>query len=122
MNCDKCNKTISEGEEFNHQGQTLCDDCYMDIGFKLKACDPWAVRLATRTMESSGACGDEGLSKSQQAIYNLIKSRKKMTAAELVEELDIPMAELERELATLRHCELVKGSKEGDKVYLIPFS
>ena len=122
MKCDKCNNEIFEGEEFNHQGQTLCDNCYMDIGFKLKACDPWAVRLATRTRESSGACGDEGLSKSQQAIYNLIKSRKKVIAAELVEELNISIAELERELATLRHCELVKGSKEGDKVYLVPFS
>ena len=94
----------------------------MDIGFKLEACDPWAVRLATRTRESSGICGDEGLSKSQQAIYNLIKSRKKVAAVELVKELNISMAELERELATLRHCELVKGSKEGDKVYLVPFS
>jgi len=94
----------------------------MDIGLKLKACDPWAVRLATRTRESSGVYGSEGLNESQQTIYNLIKSSKKISAAELTEELNISMAELERELATLRHCELVKGSKEGDKVYIVPFS
>jgi hypothetical protein len=24
-------------------------------------------------------------------------------------------------VATLRHCELVRGQKEGDKVFLVPF-
>jgi len=40
LKCDRCGKDTPAGEEFNHQGQTLCDDCYMDIGFKVKACDP----------------------------------------------------------------------------------
>ena len=59
MKCDRCGKDTPEGEEFNHQRQPLCDDCYMDIGFKVKACDPWTVRLATRTRESSEVTEDK---------------------------------------------------------------
>jgi hypothetical protein len=33
----------------------------------------------------------------------------------------ISQRELEHVVATLRHCELVRGQKEGDKVYLVPF-
>jgi len=49
-------------------------------------------------------------------------SNDKVTREELTESLGIPQRDLERQLATLRHCELVKGQKEGDKVYLVPFS
>jgi hypothetical protein len=27
----------------------------------------------------------------------------------------------QRQLSTLRHCELVKGHKEGNSIYLVPF-
>jgi len=121
MKCDNCDKEIPAGEEFRHQGRTLCDDCYMDAGLKLKACDPWAVRLATRTRERAGLKEAEGLSEMQKAIYDFIKSKGKVTAEKAMTEINISLAELERELATLRHCELVKGFKEGDKVYLVPF-
>jgi len=122
LKCDKCGKAIKEGEQFEHPGQTLCDDCYMDIGLRVKACDPWAVRLATRTRETAGATAAEGLPEQQKAIYDFIKSKGKVTAAEVAEALNISMDELERQFATLRHCELVKGSKAGNKVYLVPFS
>ncbi len=122
MKCDSCDKEIAKGDEFSHHGQTLCDDCYMNIRLKPKACDPWAVRLATSTREKAGACGEEDLTDLQKSIYAFIKGRGKVTADEVVQELNIPLSELEREFATLRHCELVKGKKEGDKVYLVPFS
>lgn len=122
MKCDKCGGDIKDGEQFSHQGQTLCDNCYMDVGLKVKACDPWAVRLATRTRESSGMTAEEGLTEQQKTIYEFIKNKGRATAVEVAEALDIPLNELERQFATLRHCELVKGSKEGDTVYLVPFS
>lgn len=121
MKCDNCSKEILDGDEFNHRRQTLCDDCYMDIRFKLKACDPWAVRLATRTREGAGLKTTEGLTEIQKAIYDFIKSKSKITAEEVMMKLNISKDELGKELATLRHCELVKGSKEGNKVYLVPF-
>ncbi len=122
MKCDSCGKEIEKGEAFSHQGQTLCDDCYMDIRLKPKACDPWAVRLATSTREHAGIDAETDLTEKQKSIYALIKKRGKVTAEEVTEELNITLNELEREFATLRHCELVKGRKEGDKVYLMPFS
>jgi len=121
LKCDSCGKEIAKGEEFSHQGQTLCDDCYMDIRFKPKACDPWAVRLATSTREHAGISAEEGLTETQKGIYAFIKSKGKVTAEEVAAELKISLKELEREFAILRHCELVKGIKEDDKVYLALF-
>ena len=38
-----------------------------------------------------------------------------------MESFMLPEQEMQRQLAILRHCELVKGHKEDGKVYLIPF-
>jgi hypothetical protein len=44
-----------------------------------------------------------------------------VTAAELTAEFELSPDELQSQLAILRHCELLRGSKEGDKVYVVPF-
>ena len=44
-----------------------------------------------------------------------------MTRERLIEYFKLTEADLQRQLATLRHCELVKGYKEGNSIYLIPF-
>jgi hypothetical protein len=31
MQCEKCNQDISNGNKMTFKGQTLCDDCYMDV-------------------------------------------------------------------------------------------
>jgi len=46
MKCERCGGIIAEGEEREHYGQTLCEDCYIDLLSPLKACDPWAVHSA----------------------------------------------------------------------------
>ena len=33
-------------ESFQQAGQTLCEDCYMDVMTAPKACDPWVVHTA----------------------------------------------------------------------------
>jgi len=38
-----------------------------------------------------------------------------------MEGLGLAESEMQTQIATLSHCELVKGHKHGDKVYLIPF-
>ncbi len=83
-----------------------------------KPCDPWAVYLATQ--HSSGPKG-EGLTPSQKEIYEFIKNKGKATAAEVMKNFHITQRDLESVVAILRHCELVRGQKEGDKVYLVPF-
>jgi hypothetical protein len=122
MKCQRCQREITEDESFTYLGETLCDDCYIDIRSSAKACDPWAVYSATRSRESMGLKGAEGLTPLQQAIYTFIKNKGKATGEEIITKFNISQHELQNQIATLRHCELVKGKKEGDRVYLVPFS
>jgi len=121
MKCNRCHQDISEGEGFGYFGELLCDDCYMDVMNPPKACDPWAVYSATRTRESTGVTGAEGLTSLQKEIYEFIKNQGKVTAEEVMTKFNLAQRDLESQFATLRHCELVRGQKEGDKVYLVPF-
>jgi len=122
MKCDRCGREIPESDAHTHRGETLCEDCYLDIRLEVKACDPWAVYSATRYRESSELKGTEGLNELHKAIYEFVKSKAKVTREEVMENLSISEQEMQTQLAILRHCELVKGHKEDDKVYLIPFS
>ena len=122
MKCDICGQEIKEGDSYAHMGETLCEDCYLDVRLEVKACDPWAVHSATRFRANSGLKGTEGLTDQQKEIYELVKRKGKITKEEVIENLNLSEQEIQIQLATLRHCELVKGHKEGDKVYLIPFT
>ena len=121
MNCSRCEREISVDNGYQHLGQTLCEDCYIDIRYPAKACDPWAVYTATRMRETLGLKGTEGLTELQKAIYEFIKGKGKVTREQLIKYFKLSEAELQRQLATLRHCELVRGYKEGDSIYLVPF-
>ena len=85
MKCNRCDREIPESESYKHFGEILCDDCYLDIKFSAKACDPWAVYSATRTKESSGLKGTEGLTELQRAIYEFIRDKGKVTRGEVME-------------------------------------
>lgn len=122
IKCQKCQRDIPENESYTYLGETLCDDCYMDVRSPAKSCDPWAVYSATRTRETSGLTGAEGLNTLQQAIYTYIKDRGKATPDEVTTRFNITPKDLQNQIATLRHCELVKGHKEGNKIFLVPFS
>ena len=93
----------------------------MDVRSPAKACDPWAVYSATRSRETAGLEGTTGLTDLQQAIYEFIRNKGKATREQLVDNFDLTEPDLQRQLATLRHCELVKGRKESNSVYLVPF-
>lgn len=122
MKCQKCQRDVREEDSFTHLGEIICEDCYMDAMSPAKSCDPWAVYSATRTRETAGLSGTEGLNTLQQAIFNFIKDRGKATPEEVITRFNITPKDLQNQMATLRHCELVKGSKEGQTVYLVPFT
>jgi len=122
MRCDRCGREILEGESYTYRGEKLCEDCYLAMRLGVKACDPWAIHLATRFRESSGLKGTEGLTGLQKAIYEFVKSKGRATREEVRKRFSLPEPEMQRQLAILRHCELVGGHKEDGKVYLIPFS
>lgn len=121
VKCQKCGREVPEAETHRHLGETLCDDCYLDARSPAKACDPWAVYAATRTRQSAGLTGIQGLTPLQKAICQFIADRGKATPAEVMAKFKVSQGELEQAVATLRHCELVRGEKEGDRVYLVPF-
>ena len=118
--CDRCGREISDNEKYAYHSQTLCEDCYIDMRYPAKACDPWAVYSATRSRVSQGLEGTAGLTDLQRAIYDFVKSNGKVTREELNKNFNLAESELQAQLATLRHCELIKGYKEGDRIYLVP--
>ena len=121
MKCNRCGCEVPAENSYQHIGETLCEDCYIDIRYPVKACDPWAVYSATRSRESGGLEGTEGLTEQQRKIYEFVKRKGKVTREEILANFNIKEMELQTNLATLRHCELVKGRKEVNCVYLVPF-
>jgi hypothetical protein len=121
VKCDRCHRETPAKASFSHLNQTLCEDCYLDVMNPAKPCDPWAVYLATRSRESSGLKGTEGLTPRQKSIYELVRSSGKVTAEEVKKKLALSESALQTEIAVLRHCELVAGRKEGNTVYLVPY-
>ena len=121
VKCKRCGREISEKEHYEYLGETLCEDCYIDIRYPAKACDPWAVYSATRSREILGLKGAEGLTEIQKAAYEFVRSNGKVTREEIMKNFNLAETEFQKQLAILRHCELVKGTKEDGHIYLVPF-
>lgn len=118
MLCDKCGEEIGGGKVFEHAGSSYCEDCYLETVTVLKTCDPMAVRSARITRERLGQKGTAGLLPIQQKIYHYLREHGKMTRARIAEEFGLEQKELEKHFSVLRHCELVRGMKEGDVIYM----
>lgn len=116
MRCDKCGATFSPEDAFHHAGQTLCEDCYLDIMATPKACDPWAVHSAKRTAEQQTI-----LTPVQEKILALIRENGPLTAQEICEKAGLSENEFQRNFATLRHMELARAFKAEDGVRYTPF-
>lgn len=121
MKCNRCDREITEEDSRTHLGETLCDDCYLDARVSTKACDPWAVYTATKERKDFGLVGTDGLTELQKAMYEFVRDKGKVSVAELAENFNLSADEQESQFAILRHCELIRGQKEGDKIYIVPF-
>jgi len=107
MNCQRCGASIPAEDEMEYGGQILCEDCYMRALSPARACDPWAVRSA-QTLSRLDE-GFSGLSETQAAILEVLRQTGGLEADALAERLQMKLPELERELATLRHMEKIRG-------------
>ncbi len=112
MRCDKCNEPIAEGEERSLYGRVLCEDCYMDTLSPARTCDPWAVHSA-KTMK-----GPPDVNERQTEILKILKEEGAIEPARLAERLNVKAADLEREIASLRHMEKVRGELREGRKYL----
>jgi late competence protein required for DNA uptake (superfamily II DNA/RNA helicase) len=119
--CGRCGREYPEDDLFEEAGGLICENCYISAHSRIKVCDPWAVRSKKILRERGGLVGAEGLTDSQRDIYDFIVSGGGATREEIALRFEIPAEELENEFAILRHCELVKGQKRADGVYIVPF-
>lgn len=117
MKCDRCHTGIESGEEREHLGQTLCEDCYMDALSPVRTCDPWAVHSAKSFEKHTGVAPT--LTPVQAETIKILKETGGIEPSSLLEGLSmrITFAELEREFAALRHMEKVRGEKRDNKIY-----
>ncbi len=121
IECARCQVKVKPGDSYNHRGQDLCEDCYMGAMQAPKTCDVTATHMAKKHRQTTGQTGTEGLLDIQKEIYDLIKLKGRVSRAEVMEALGLPEWELNKQVAVLRHCELVKGRKDEDGVFLVLF-
>jgi hypothetical protein len=119
--CANCGKMVPKKWTFENTQGIICEDCYMDKEQKIKSCDPMAVHSAKIVRELSGQKGTDGLSELQKQIYEFVQSKGKVEQNDLLQTFKLTTQELDNQIAILRQCELVKGKKIDDKVYLVPF-
>lgn len=121
ITCADCGQEVPADDSYSRGGQTLCEDCFLKGSLGVKACDPFAARSAELFRKTSGIESTEGLTDLQKKICEFVRSQGKTTVDELLNQFPVSGPEMENQLAVLRHCNLVKGQKEGAGVYLVPF-
>jgi DNA-directed RNA polymerase subunit RPC12/RpoP len=119
IQCAKCGRKIERQQSYESQGNLFCEDCYMDILSPPKACDPWAVRSAQTFLKGKDKFST--LTPLQLKIVNYIKEKGEVTIEEMIKNLNLTDEELRREFAVLRHMEILKATKKGEKIFYILF-
>ena len=116
MKCEKCATEVHPDDSYEHSGQTLCEDCYLDAVAAPRTCDPWAVYSAKKTA-SKNMC----LTAEQQRIIDLIKTKGPLTQGQICASLGISEEEFKNNFATLRHMELARGCQMEGRVCFVLF-
>ena len=119
IHCAKCGKKIEKEHGYEHQGKPFCEECYMDILSPPKACDPWAVHSAKTFLQ--GKDRFSVLTPRQLNLVNYLREKGEATMEELRENLNLTEETLKREFAVLRHMEILKARKKGDKIFYLLF-
>ena len=115
MNCDRCHKAMAPGEEELFHGQALCEDCYMDAFSPTRTCDPWAVRSAMHCKDNEGGTA---MTAGQEKILAILRETGGAGIDLLSARLGAKPADIQRDLAALRHMEKVRGAlRDGEKIF-----
>ena len=115
MKCDKCKKNIKEEDARDSYGQTLCEDCYIETLSPAKACDPWAVHCAKSFSIKNGS--ELEFTENQAKILLILKETGGADSTTLLERLQTNISDLERDIATLRHMEKLRGELQQGKKF-----
>jgi hypothetical protein len=114
--CDKCGSSILEGEDREHYGRALCEDCYMDALSPTRTCDPWAVHSAKQLGERTGGLQTNPL---QNKILEVLTETGGIEPGALAQRLGIKPVELDRETASLRHMEKIRAELRQGRKYIV---
>jgi hypothetical protein len=116
ITCDRCGSDIPNGEDREHYGKLLCEDCYMDALSPTRTCDPWAVHSAKQLGDRTGGLQTNPL---QKKILEALAETGGMEPGDLARRLGIKPVELDRETAALRHMEKVRGELREGRKYIV---
>ncbi|MBS3758944.1 MAG: hypothetical protein KGY61_09810 [Desulfobacterales bacterium] len=112
MKCAHCGAEINADEAMAVGGQKVCEDCYIDLAAKPKACDPWAVYSAQNLSPEHIT-----VSERQAQIMDYLEKNGPTPPEKLAADLNLSMDDFEREMAPLRHMEKVRAQlQDGRKV------
>ena len=121
VKCQICGCEISEEESYMFKGAVLCEDCHMEETHPVQTCDPKAIYSAKVLGEAEKQSGKDSLDDLQKDIYKFVVEKGKVTLQEICTEFNLSPVRAQNQLAILRHLELVKGKKEADNTYIVPF-
>jgi hypothetical protein len=113
MKCERSKTIVTEGEQRALHGQTLCEDCYMDLLSPLRVCDPWAVHSAKTFVKEEAAVLK--LTAVQQKIVDILQNEGPQESEDLCERLHVK--EIERDIAAQN--ESSTNEREEKKMYLL---
>ena len=121
MKCERCQQELQREECHTHNGETLCEDCYLEAVHRVSPCDPWAAYHAQSYREGFGVDGTDELTELQKAMYDFISGKGKVSMDELRKTFDLPPRELQTNFAVLRHCQLIRAYKDNGEIYVTTF-
>jgi hypothetical protein len=114
MKCEVCSASIQEGKQHDHLGRILCDDCYMDALSPARTCDPWAVHSA-KSFSKTGFNFGSQLNETQKSMLRILEQTGGMEPKALAEKLHLKESDFQREIATLRHMEMIRAEMRNGK-------
>jgi hypothetical protein len=118
MKCDRCGENIPTGEETEHYGRILCEKCYFICRlYPHLSAATWTVQSAKNLSQMETPHAE--LAATQTKILQVIEETGGLTPPDLAERLQLRLPELEREIATLRHMEKIRGRMEAGRPIII---
>lgn len=113
ISCDKCKQRFPVEECVAHGCRKVCEDCAMDLLSPAKACDPWAVKMASSSFQTKGDA-IATLKGVERTLYELVVDKGGVPFEKLPELLGVTSGQVQRAYTTLRHMELLRGHRRGD--------
>ena len=113
ISCAKCGQRFPAEDCVPYGSRRVCEDCAMDLLSAAKACDPWAVKMASSSFQTK-ADAVATLKGVEKRLYEFIVDRGRVPFETLPELLDVASGQVQRAYTTLRHMELLRGHRRGD--------